>query len=43
MGMEWGSLKVERYTLDGLPDATDLSQHEQTSVGKAMYQLHRKN
>ena len=33
--MEWDSLKVERYTIEGLPDPTDVSQNQQTSVGKA--------
>ena len=34
MGVEWGSIKVERYTIEGLPDPTDVSQNQQTSVGK---------
>ena len=34
MWVEWGSLKVERYTVEGLPDPTDVSQKYQTSVGK---------
>ena len=32
--MEWGSLKIERYTIEGLPDPADVSQNHQTLVGK---------
>ena len=31
---EWGSIKVECYAIEGLPDPTDVSQNQQTSVGK---------
>ena len=31
---EWDSIKVECYTIEGLPDPTDVSQNQQTSVGK---------
>ena len=34
MGVECGSLKHVCYTIGGLPDSTDVSQNQQTSVRK---------
>ena len=34
MGVDWGLLKVERYTIKGLLDPTDVSRNQKTLVGK---------